>query len=103
MKQINMSYLLRFLSPIDHFAKDNREFQNELVAREETFIKQNDDIPLSDLMKKAETEFGLEVAYFERYYQFRHLKGIYTMLKFFLILTVLSIISTVIYLMMQLV
>ena len=101
MKKIHMTYLLRFLSPIDHFAKDNREFQNELVAREETFVKQNDDIPLSDLMKKAETEFGMEVAYFERYFQFIHLKGIYNMLKFFLILAVLTIISTVLYLMMQ--
>lgn len=96
-----MSYLLRFLSPIDHFAKDNREFQNELVAREETFVKQNDDLELSELMKKAEAEFGMEAAYFERYFQFKHLKGIYNMLKFLLILTVLGIISTAIYMMMQ--
>ena len=96
-----MTYLLRFLSPIDHFAKENREFQNELVTREEGFIKQNDDLELTELMKKAEAEFGMEVAYFERYFQFIHLKGIYNMLKFFLILTVLGIISTVIYMMMQ--
>ena len=95
-----MTYLLRFLSPIDHFAKDNREFQNELVAREESFVKQNDDLELGELMKKAEAEFGMEVAYFERYFQFMHLKGIYNMLKFFLIITILSIISTIIYLLM---
>lgn len=100
MKQINMRYLLRFLSPIDHFAKDNREFQSELVTREESFLKENDDLELADLMKKAESEFGMEVAYFERYFQFQHLKGIYNMLKFFLIITILSIISAIIYLLM---
>jgi len=100
MKSINLNYLNRFMAPITHFSHDDRDLFNEMNERAQIFIKENDALELKELMQKAEAEFGKEVLFFERYYQFKHLKGIYNMMKFFLILTVLGIISGIILMLM---
>lgn len=90
----NNEFLSRFTDPITKFGFNDAAVKNDLVERELKFREENAGIPFEEFMAKAEKEFGTEVKYYERYYRFKQLSGIHAMMKFFVIITVVSIAAT---------
>jgi hypothetical protein len=87
----NSDFLVMFTKPIAKAMNDTLIDREQFAKHGTQFISENKDLPMAEFMEKAEKEFGKEVSYYERYYQFKHLAGIHAILKYFFVLSVVSI------------
>jgi hypothetical protein len=86
----NLQFLVRFTKPIAHIKRDNMIEREKFSKRGGEFVKANESLTHSDFIAKAEAEFGAEVRYYERFCQYKDLRGIYNMVKFFVIFTAVT-------------
>jgi len=98
----NKEFLWRFTDPISKFGDNDAGVRIDLADRDKKFREENSELPFEEFMAKAEKEFGLEVKYYERYYRFKQLSGIHAMMKFFVIITVISFVAACLYLLITL-
>lgn len=87
----NSDLLVMFTKPIAK-AMDDKLADRETFARHGAqFISDNKDLTAADFMEKAKKEFSNEVNLYEHYYNFKHLAGIHAMLRYFFILSIISL------------
>jgi hypothetical protein len=86
----NSQFLLRFTRPIVRILSSSPTGLTPIANRANEFIQANESLTHSDFIAKAEAEFGAEVRYYERFCQYKDLRGIYNMVKFFVIFTAVT-------------
>lgn len=96
MSQENKDYLDKFTLPVYQYTIDNNKSRLDYLNEQNRFLTINENLEPAQFISLVKQTYGEEAALYERYYQFKYTRGIFNMLKFFVILTVLSIISAII-------
>jgi len=96
INEMKSEFLNMFLHPLYQYGIEDVEYQRLLSKRLEIFREDNKDLPFDEFMQKAKNEYGKEVEYISTYRLTKKVNGIHAMLKFFTIITVLSLIVGII-------